>query len=177
MKIAVITPSKPNRGLLLEECRASVREQTRPAELHAIEVDHKGAGPAQIRNKLVRELPMEYDWVAFVDDDDLLLPTHLEKLSAVSDSADVVYSPCQHNYTHAFNLESLKIQNYISVTCLVRREVFEKVGGFDNVAMEDWELWKKIANADGRFVFVPETTWTYRLQSDSRDLVEYLKKK
>ena len=46
----------------------------------------------------------------------------------------------------------LKKANYISVTCLVRRSMFELVGGFDDKFLEDWELWKKIATKEPRLI-------------------------
>ena len=165
MKIAVVTPSKPDRAGMLAECVASVKAQTRPADGHFIEVDVKAVGPSIIRNRLVKNLDPSFDWIAWLDDDDLFLPKHLEKLSAVAENADVVYSPSQHTGLNcrAYNYVELKKANYISVTCLVRRSMFELVGGFDDKFLEDWELWKKIAGAVGRFEFVPEQTWIYRI--------------
>ncbi len=171
MNIAVITPSKPNRAHLLVECIASVQAQVKPAGTHRVEVDHFNDGPALVRNRLIRSLPREYDWLAFLDDDDIMLPIHLERLSAVAENADVVYSLCNLNcLTRDFDPVALRVKNYIPVTALVRRSIFEKVGGFDDMTMEDWNLWLKISNAGGRFVFVPEMTWIYRVQSDSRDM-------
>lgn len=170
MRVAVITPSKENRTQLLEECRASVRMQTCPAALHAVEIDYEGKGPAYVRNHLVQNLPDEYDWIAFLDDDDIMLPEHLEILMGAASNADVVYSLCQIACnTRPFDHEELKQANYIPVTALVRRSMFSKVGGFSNGLLEDWVLWKKIADAGGRFVYVPRLTWIYRVQSDSRN--------
>jgi GT2 family glycosyltransferase len=172
MRIAVITPSKPNRAKLLEECKESVRKQTYPAEIHAIEVDEQKVGPAILRNKLVAGLPPEITHVAFVDDDDLLLPSHLEILSAQSANADVIYSPPTgygSGSIHAFNPKELLSRNHIGVTSLVRRSMFEQVGGFQDVMYEDWDLWKRILKAGGRFVYVPIATWLYRQQADSRN--------
>src|SRR5208337_2611619 len=92
--IAVITPHKPGRESLLIECIASVRVQTVPHS-HFIETDSLRLGPSILRNAMVNALPVEYDWIAFLDDDDLFLPNHLATLSAVSENADVVYSSCQ----------------------------------------------------------------------------------
>jgi glycosyltransferase involved in cell wall biosynthesis len=169
MQIAVVTPSKSNRHELLQECIASVKAQTRPADIHAIEVDIHCMGPAKLRNKIVSELPDNIDWLAFLDDDDIMFPNHLEKLTAVAENADVVYSPSQYTgVVHALDLKKMRICNHIAITSLVRRSMFEQVGGFVDRRMEDWELWKKIVAAGGRFIFVPEQTWEYRIQPDSR---------
>jgi glycosyltransferase involved in cell wall biosynthesis len=164
MKIAVLTPTLPERTEMLATCIASVKSQTRPANIHCIGLDTYRIGPAAIRNKLVRELPEEIDWLAFLDDDDQFLPRHLEKLSAVAEDADVVFSSSNLSNpalypTHDYR--RLVDGNYISITCLVRRSMFEFVGGFDKGLYEDWGLWKKITSVVGRFVFVPEVTWVY----------------
>jgi len=170
MKIAVVTPSKPNRAQLLEECKASVQAQTKIVHIHSIKIDSDCKGPSTIRNEIVRELPLDIDWLAFLDDDDVMLPDHLRILSEASEQADVVYSLCQIECnTRPFDPQALKEANYIPVTALVRRSIFEQVGGFSDVPLEDWVLWKKILDAGGRFVYVPRVTWTYRVQGDSRN--------
>lgn len=171
MKIAVITPSKPNRTHLLEECKASVEAQTLKAWTHAIEVDVNCEGPAVVRNRIVASLSHDIDWIAFLDDDDVFLPNHLEVLAQEAHHGDVIYSLCDQSLsTGGFSYEALRGCNYIPITTLVRRSVFESLGGFDNKPYEDWELWKKIANhGAGRFIFIPEKTWLYRIQGDSRN--------
>jgi cellulose synthase/poly-beta-1,6-N-acetylglucosamine synthase-like glycosyltransferase len=173
MRIAVITPSITTRANLLEECKESVRKQTYPAEIHAIEIDEQKVGPAILRNKLVAGLPSEITHVAFLDDDDIILPRHLELLSAQAENADVVYSPPTgygSGSIHAFNAKELPGRNHIGMTSLVRRSMFEKVNGFwDKARFEDWDLWLRILKAGGRFVYVPTPTWTYRQQPDSRN--------
>jgi len=173
MRIAVITPSKPNRAKLLEECKESVRKQTYPAEIHAIEIDEQKVGPAILRNKLVAGLPPGIDWIAPLDDDDVIFPNHLQLLAAQSENADVVYSPPSKygsGSIHAFNPKELPGRNHIGMTSLIRRSMFEKVNGFwDKARFEDWDLWLRILKAGGRFVYVPTPTWTYRQQPDSRN--------
>ena len=173
MRIAVITPSKPSRAKLLEECRASVQAQTTPAAMHAVMVDENKEGPAIIRNRIVQSLPAEIDFLAPLDDDDLALPQHLELLSAHSENADVIYSPPTgygSGSIHEFNAKELPGRNHVGMTSLVRRSMFEKVGGVDpKVKFEDWDLWKRILKAGGRFCYVPTATWVYRQQEDSRN--------
>ncbi len=89
--ITVITPSLPDRAAMLAEAVASVEAQTLSAEAHLIEVDHLRDGPAILRNRMLERAATE--WVAFLDDDDLLDPHHLETLAA--GSADVVVPYCR----------------------------------------------------------------------------------
>jgi hypothetical protein len=72
--VTVITPTIPGREILLEECKESVRKQTMRPKDHLIGVDVDGRGPAAMRNSLVEKVKTE--WVAFLDDDDLLMPNH-----------------------------------------------------------------------------------------------------
>ncbi len=168
-KIAVITPTIPRRSSLLEECRESVREQNVgvPFE-HFVGEDTHGAGCATFRNGIVWGLASDFDWLAFLDDDDTMLPDHLRLLFAASENADIVYSDCETVgwkkswESSPFNSGKLFIRNFIPVTVLMRRSLFDSLGGFRSVFAEDWDLWKRSWLADARFAFVPEVTWLYR---------------
>ena len=170
-KVAVITPTVDSRAVLLEECKASVKAQTWKGEIfHAISVDVSKEGAAVTRNKIVQGLDPSYEWVAFVDDDDLLMPEHIATLVSHSDGADVVYSDCQANgfvktwNTREFTYAEVKEANYIPVTVLMRRSMFEKVGGFDltHYPGEDQWMFLNAALVGARFQYVPKITWTYR---------------
>ena len=52
MRIAVLTPSLPERGELLAEAAASVRAQTLKPAVHAIAVDYENAGIGALLNRL-----------------------------------------------------------------------------------------------------------------------------
>ena len=72
--VTVITPTIPGREALLKECKESVRKQTMRPKEHLVGIDVDRRGPAAIRNSLVEKV--ETEWVAFLDDDDLLMPNH-----------------------------------------------------------------------------------------------------
>jgi cellulose synthase/poly-beta-1,6-N-acetylglucosamine synthase-like glycosyltransferase len=177
-KIAVITPTVCSRTSLLEECKQSVLAQTWKGEIfHAIGVDSEKEGAAKTRNRIVRGLEPSYDWLVFCDDDDKLLPDHIATLVSASNGADVVYSNCQEEgftktwNTREFNYDAVKEANYIPVTVLMRRSMFEKVGGFQSEPYpgEDQHLWLRAALAGARFVYVPQTTWLYRKHPQHRE--------
>ena len=179
MKIAVITPTIIGRESLLTECIGSVKSQDTGGDFcHFIGVDYDGIGCGQTRNRIVAEVPSEFDWLAFLDDDDILLPHHLRMLSMVSDSSDIIYSDCRTEgwektwESGPLHLEKLWRRNYIPVTVFMRRRVFEAVHGFSKVFAEDWDLWKRLSIRGYRFTYVPEVTWVYRqVQGHSRMLV------
>jgi hypothetical protein len=177
LRIGVLTPSLPERQHLLVECRASVSAQTSPPQLHQVRLDLARRGPSAVRNELVSALPPTVDWIAFVDDDDLLLPGHLERLAAAASTSDIVYSRCHIDgpavpwRVQPFDAQLLQHANYIPVTVLMRRSLFVDLKGFRDLNRdEDWDLWKRAASAGARFHFVDEATWVYRMRAESRTL-------
>ncbi len=177
-KVAIITPSLPSRSNLLVECKASVSKQDWNGEiLHVIGLDEYGEGPSKLRNRLIKGLDPSYEWVAFVDDDDKLLPYHIDTLVSNSNGADVVYSDCFEEgftktwKTRGFNFDAVRADNYIPITVLFRRSVFEKVGGFPiEPPGEDQWLFLNAASAGARFAYVPRQTWVYRKHPQHREL-------
>lgn len=179
MEVTVITPSIPERGELLAEAIASVNDQTHPPVAHLIGIDVAHAGPSVIRTRLVEAATTE--WVAFLDDDDLLYPTHLERLAAHADDADIVIPYCRFigkpipagYYNVRFQRATLAKHGIFPITVLARRSVILENGGFDPAdRYEDWALWNRIADNGGRFVTVPERTWVYRtMRTDRRTLL------
>lgn len=113
---------------------------------------------------------VDTEWVAFLDDDDLLYPHHLETLLGASDDVDVVYSFCDvtgrgdWSPNMDFNERALRSFNFIPVTAMVRRSAFLAVGGFPEGThpVEDWRLWLALLDAGARFRCVPVKTWLYR---------------
>lgn len=167
-KIAVITPTIKARYPLLLECQKSVQDQTFRAAIHVCKEDILAEGAGAIRNQIIENLPNEINWLAFLDDDDIMLPNHLECLINARHDSDIIYSDCQtigHYKTwtpKALEPKELFIQNYIPVTVLIRRSFFEKMNGFNPVFCEDWDLWRRSYLQGGRFTYVPKVTWLYR---------------
>lgn len=179
MSIAVITPTLPERKASLDRACHSVVMQTRPPERHLIGYDRDHNGGSPIRNQLCVETSAE--WIAPLDDDDYLLPRHLEALEAASDGADVVYSRCvitgrsDWNPSGPFDADKLRRENYIPVTALIRRTLVLEIGGW-KVGSEcvhgysDWDFWLRALDADARFKFVDELTWAYCFHEGSQTI-------
>jgi glycosyltransferase involved in cell wall biosynthesis len=119
------------------------------------------------------------EWIAFLDSDDLWLPAKIERQLAVSaaamtftdrynigDRGDLpeVQSLCQPMEGGDI-FEVLLCGNFITTTSvMMRRDVFERLGGFDvrfNGA-EDWDLWLRVAEHHA-IGFCPEPLVRYRL--------------
>ena len=178
-KIAVITPTLSDRSSLLYECQRSVEKQTWQGEiLHAISEDISKIGPSAMRNSIVESLDPSFKWIAFVDDDDKIDPDHLAVLVANSEGADIIYTDSrEEGFTktwqpHEFNHKEVERANYIPVTALMRRSLFEKIGGFKTEPFpgEDQNLWLRADSAGARFRYVPQVTWTYRKDPQHRFL-------
>jgi Glycosyl transferase family 2 len=175
---AVITPTISTRTELLAEAAASVAQQTVPCT-HHIYMDHDHIGPALIRNMIMERLSCEY--VAFLDDDDLLDPDHLETLiEALEDEhADLAFSWYRKvgstpeteridewdDYAYGVMLGG---RNLIPVTVVARREAVLACGGFQADRYEDYSLWMRMLAKRLTFAVVPRETWTYRMLGGNR---------
>jgi glycosyltransferase involved in cell wall biosynthesis len=122
-------------------------------------------------------------FVAFLDDDDLFYPEHLETLAAAAQSSHVArYTDAisaflrpgeQGAYeTHSrmrlfaqdFDRELLLVDNYIPLTTLLLpRETFLDLGGFDPAfdLFEDWDFLIRLS-ARGDFLRIPRITCEVR---------------
>ncbi|MDA8061739.1 MAG: glycosyltransferase [Actinomycetota bacterium] len=63
--------------------------------------------------------------------------------------------------------------NYIDAMALLRRSVWERLGGYDTAesslkGWEDYELWLRIAATGGHGAFVPQLVGAYRVHGSSR---------
>lgn len=173
--ITVITPSVPERSGLLAEATASVAAQELLPFEHLIGIDYGHAGPAATRHDLVSAAATE--WVAFLDDDDMLGPGHLRLLHQVAGAADVVIPRCRFDgpplpakfCNQPFDRSRLREHGIFPITVLARRSSVLAAGGFDPAdRYEDWALWNRMADNGCQFVDLEQTTWTYRTAHPDR---------
>lgn len=133
--ITVVTPSIPSRALMLSRALRSVALQTLPPAAVSIAVDVNREGAPATRQRALDAVRTE--WVAFLDDDDVFKPIHLQHLMehAIDTGADFVYSwfevpggtdpfPETH-FTNPFNPDD-PIET--TVTTLVRTGLAQSVG-------------------------------------------------
>ena len=186
MKLSVIIPTH-NRVDLLSRAIKSVQDQT----ISDIEIIVVSDGSTDGTDELMKSLSekderIRYyyyspakggnyarnwgiqkstaDFVVFLDDDDVWLPTKLEEQLAVvnsSESIGLVYTGINAIYVNeGVTYSSLPsktgdlskeilLSNYIgsTSTVLIRKSVFEKAGVFDEElkALQDYDLWIRIA--------------------------------
>ena len=186
--VTVVTPSIPPRSGLLAEAVATVASQTLRPRAHTVVYDLAGDGEAVTRNRGL--FGVDTRWTAFLDDDDLLYPRHLELLVAEAEhaDADLVYPWFDRTdgtdplgwFGKAFttaSARSLREANFIPVTYLVKTEAAQKVGGFPEPGtpewpranMVDWGFLLRLLDADARLWHLPQRTWRWRIHAANTD--------
>ena len=144
----------------------------------------ENSGPAAARNKGITRASGEF--VAFIDSDDLWVPEKLELQAAAlieNPSAGLVYSWVDYinesdrvlNFGSRTRVEGdaykqLLTGNFLDCGSnpLVRREVFDRVGMFDEtvIGAEDWDMWLRIAH-EYPFAHVPAVHVFYRIRTET----------
>jgi glycosyltransferase involved in cell wall biosynthesis len=182
--VTVVIPTIPIRQAWLGRATDSVDRQTLRefADVGVItSMDTERRGAAHTRNEGLERVTT--DWVAFLDDDDEMMPEHLEKLllNALCEKADVCYSlpkvigpngveiPRQFDWGGGplFDPDYLRRKAHIQTTCLVRTEWAKRVGGFEFIADEtgavndDHGFFLKLLNAGARFHHLHEQTFIW----------------
>lgn len=171
-------PTIPPRARLLARALSSVERQTYQPVAIEVAVDVNREGAAATRNRAL--FAAKTKWVAFLDDDDVLYPDHLEKLVAhqIATNADVVWpwfnvvgggDPFPAFYGRQWDKGQ---PHSFPITTLVRRIKAIKVGGFPvcdavsgRCAGEDYPFWCAMSQAGARFAHLRERTWDYHHDS------------
>ncbi len=155
--------ARPRQVVVVNDGGASPREVTdgfRDAFDVILEDPRQRHGRSAAANRGVALATEEL--IAFLDDDDRCYPDHLERLAAAqrqgpepvvyADAVTVVYGQGETGweprvrtlqYSLDYDPDYLLLANYIPIhTLLLPRELFRKVGGFDEVLeySEDWDF-------------------------------------
>jgi len=182
LEVTVVLPTRDRWALAREALRSALAQQNVSVEVCVVDdgsVDPAPAdfsadtrvrlfrhetprGVAASRNRGVSEA--RADWIAFLDDDDLWAPSHLEHLLAavLADKTEWAFSrfvytdiertpgdvgpvPCiENDYQRQF----LRLNPIGTPSCvIVSTEMVRRVGGFDEQlsVMADWDLWVRLA--------------------------------
>jgi LmbE family N-acetylglucosaminyl deacetylase/glycosyltransferase involved in cell wall biosynthesis len=176
---------RPRQVVVVNDAGASPREIT-DAFTDAFDVvledskQRRGRSAAANRGVALAREPL----VAFLDDDDRCFPDHLERLVhaqrqgpepvVYADAATVVYGRGENGweprvrtlqYSLDYDPDYLLLANYIPIhTLLLPRELFRKIGGFDEGLeySEDWDFLIRLA-AETPFRHVRAVTCEYRV--------------
>ena len=165
---------KPFEIIVVDDvCNERVKEFVENIAFNNINyLENSGKGASASRNLGAKNAKGNY--IAFLDDDDTWFPDKLEKqVSLVKENhLDAVFSQLLVKYdvsggeyaTKARNvsnpLKSICIENYIGATisCLIRRELFLELKGFDEMflAREEYDLWIRVIESGAKIGIVEE---------------------
>jgi glycosyltransferase involved in cell wall biosynthesis len=185
--VGVSIASIPPRHAMLARALASVCAQTWEPDQIVVHIDHEGVGAAEAKNRALAAITT--DWVAFLDDDDELLPRHLEALATFGNrtGADLVYpwfegintrvfsvpdaygrlvSPYGQAWIDEIHIPAIRTYgNWIPTTVLCKTALAQQVGGFVGRdgpdTGDDYLLWLRLLEAGAKFAHLPEITWTW----------------
>lgn len=180
-EITVCVPSLPARhAMLTKALRTITRQQLAPAAI-SVAIDVTGAGAPATRQRALDAVSTE--WVAFLDDDDLMKPEHLRLLweHAQETGADYVYSwfdmlggsdPFAGS-GHEFNQFDPADPTETTITTLVRTELAQSVGfkaldrGHNTNTGEDFGFTLGVIEAGGKIShLIGHRTWFYVVHGD-----------
>lgn len=179
--VTVVTPHIPARQFELTRAVASIAAQTHQPDDIIISTDVAHAGSAATRNRALYHAVTT--WVAFLDDDDEMLPMHLEVLveNAVRSGSNVVYTGCKvvdskgmiipsreewGRFGQVFDGELLQQKAYLPVTSLVhtslaKQALFGPPESDPNSDYDDWGFYLRLLRLGAVFLHVPEVTWVW----------------
>lgn len=152
------------------------------------EVDRSDSRIKVVRHEANRGLPAARNtgvaeatapYVLFLDDDDLLEPTAIEKWVwflesnpqyALTNGFSIGFGAKEYLWDRGFHDGSACLnENYVDGTCLVRRAVHLEVGGHDEslvTGLEDWDFWLRCAAAGYWGATIPEYLKWYRCKPE-----------
>lgn len=175
----VVVSAIPTRMQMLADALRSVTAQEHQPVAISVSIDHERSGAAVNRQRALDAVDTE--WVAFLDDDDLLYPQHLRRLveTVHETGADLVFpwfdvlggsDPFPMHFGRPYDIAD---PHQFPITYLARTELVQEAGGFVDVpdgpmhadgnrAGEDWALQLRIGALGARIVHLPERTWAWR---------------
>ena len=125
------------------------------AKDHRIKVLHKeNGGAASARNYAIENTSTEF--IVSLDADDLIEPTYIETtLTALHFNPEagwaytdsIGFQNQQYTWKVAFNMERLKVSNFLIEVGTMRKQALEDAGLYDSrsrYSHEDWRLWLQI---------------------------------
>ncbi len=153
-------------------------EKLRDKDIQLFRQDH--SGPAAARNRGVAE--SEGELLLFLDSDDFFEVDFLkeaiprinesEKTGAVSSWARLFGAMNETKKYRGGDHLNFIIKNESVNAALVKRSVFEEIGGFDEnlkEGLEDWDFWLNMTFKGYRVEVIPRVLFHYRISEHSRN--------
>lgn len=173
---------------LLPRAIASVNSQILLPQCIKFATDTEGKGAKETKNEALAAVRTDY--VTFLDDDDEMLPNHIDELvnGLIHSKADVVYTwpdgtrgidPAPDMFGRPFSLDLLLPYNKLPTVALFRTERLRAVGGFQYAGAlnvdgkcpyaltpgawryDDWGAYLALYHAGATFHHRSRRTWIY----------------
>lgn len=170
--ITLVIPTIAPRKHLLQRLLRSVEAQTMLPNWVQLNLDQDREGSAVTRNRGLEQVTTE--WVTFADDDDELMPHHIQTLweAQQESGADVVYSgyqviggtdPRPDRKGKPFDADELRRGSYITIHSLVRTSLAQAARfEFDPVSgMDDHGFYLRLLDLGAKFHHVPIETYKW----------------
>jgi glycosyltransferase involved in cell wall biosynthesis/GT2 family glycosyltransferase len=186
----------PNLEIVVADCGGTPKQHDGPEKLGSHTLRHVHSKDWRVgvgRNVAAKHAKGEY--LFFVDDHTLLIPSNAVSVFAQVAQrvqADVLTSalsfyigPTEGSVDQRMEhsrrpflggdvVTGAFINSFGSSSCLIRKEAFEQIGGFDDEAagtLDDWEIFSKAGLAGLRVETMPEVFVWYREDPDQDNLV------
>lgn len=168
-KVSIIIPVWGTYKEYLPQCLQSVESQTYK-DYEVIIVDTETDLPTA-RNKGIEKAKGEY--ILPLDVDDCLREDYLEK---TVDKGDIVTTAHFNNSEKSclparhINKDNIKEGNLIIACSLFKKEIWEKVGGYDESlksGYEDWDFWIRALNSGYNVTVIDEPLYQYNKRAGS----------
>ena len=148
-------------------------------------IHQENQGVSAARNRGIKEA--KYEWIAFLDGDDLWEPNHLEETTKMMNlypeekvfTTSFVYSDSRPIFKHTRQKTIFKVQSYFkeaideeiicSSTVAINRVCFDTIGAFNTSIThgEDLELWARLARVYS-IIKSCNATAVYRVEAENR---------
>lgn len=118
----------------------------------------------------------EGDWLCFLDADDELAPGYIDAMARVGGDK-VLLTPAvsqvrkgRSSPARFYPEVDLSVANWLVVGTLLRRSLFEYVGGFEDYphGFEDWSLWFKCHHVGAHVIRVPRAVYVQHVNPQSK---------
>lgn len=163
-----------------EKHRAIVQDACAALASCRVVRSHVSLGVAEARNMLAQRL-VKSKYILFLDADDLIEPTFIEKgVWFLESRPDVMafkgdsvgFEGSEYYWKHGFSNPSEFVhENVQTVTCLLDRQAFVDLGGFSaefsKHGLEDYEFWVRMMDAGHLGYQIPEPMDWYRRHDTS----------
>jgi glycosyltransferase involved in cell wall biosynthesis len=175
--VTVVIPTIPVRRDMLMRALNSVMSQYRLPDAIIVVTDLRHEGSYVTRNRALQMVKTE--WVAFLDDDDEMLPDHLEQLmDCVYEGVDVIYTGCRvinqsgHDlpareewgrFGLPFDADLLRDHSWLPVTSLCRTELAQRSAFIPHSGTnyDDWGFYVGMLDQGAKFLHYPVVTWIW----------------